>query len=115
MQPQRDACQGWHISTSYVERSNLSMRMHMRRFTRLTNAFSKKFENHCHMIALYSVWFNFCRIHMTLRVTPAMEAKVALPDGKEGRLTNRQWTMEDIVNAVDEWEAAQPKEEAENP
>jgi len=63
-----------HISTSYVERSNLTMRMHNRRFTRLTNAFSKKFENHAHMIAIYSVWYNFIRIHKTLKVSPAMEA-----------------------------------------
>jgi IS1 family transposase len=63
-----------HISTSYVERQNLSMRMGMRRFTRLTNGFSKKVENHGHMVALYFMHYNFCRVHKTLRVTPAMEA-----------------------------------------
>jgi IS1 family transposase len=61
-----------HVSTSYSERSNLTMRMHNRRFTRLTNAFSKKFENHAHMVAIYAVWYNWIRIHKTLRVTPAM-------------------------------------------
>lgn len=66
-----------HISTSYVERQNLSMRMHMRRFTRLTNAFSKKVENHEHALALYFMYYNFCRIHQTLRVAPAMEAGVS--------------------------------------
>lgn len=65
-----------HISTSYIERSNLTMRMHNRRFTRLTNAFSKKFENHAHMVAIYAVWYNFLRVHKTLRVTPAMEAGI---------------------------------------
>ena len=63
-----------HVSTSYVERQNLTMRMHNRRFTRLTNAFSKKFENHAHMVAIYAVWYNWIRIHKTLRVTPAMAA-----------------------------------------
>ena len=63
-----------HISTVFVERQNLTMRMHMRRFTRKTNGFSKKFENHFYMIALYTVYYNFCKIHQTLRITPAMEA-----------------------------------------
>src|SRR5437764_792966 len=80
-----------HISTSYTERANLTMRMSMRRFTRLTNAFSKKLENHAHMVALYALWYNFVRIHKTLRVTPAMAA------GIESRL----WSMEDVVKMVD--------------
>ena len=83
-----------HISTSYVERQNLTMRMSVRRFTRLTNAFSKKFENHCHMIALYAFWYNFVRIHKTLRVTPAMQAGV----------TDHLWTLEDAINLIDELE-----------
>jgi len=66
-----------HISTSYSERSNLTMRMHNRRFTRLTNAFSKKFENHAHMVAIWAVWYNFLRIHTTLRVTPAMASELS--------------------------------------
>ena len=66
-----------HISTSYVERQNLTMRMSMRRFTRLTNAFSKKVENHMHAISLHFMYYNFCRIHQTLRVTPAQEAGIA--------------------------------------
>ena len=66
-----------HISTSYVERQNLTMRMGMRRFTRLTNAFSKKLENHLHMLSLYFVHYNFCRRHQTLRRTPAMAAGLA--------------------------------------
>lgn len=80
-----------HISTSYVERQNLTMRMHMRRFTRLTNAFSKKIENHCYAIALHFVYYNFVKIHKTLRVPPAMEAK----------LTKKLWTIEDIVRLAD--------------
>ncbi len=66
-----------HISTSHVEQSNLSMRMHLRRLTRLTNAFSKKLDNLKAALALYFAWYNFCRVHSTLRVTPAMEAGVA--------------------------------------
>ena len=66
-----------HVSTSYVERQNLTMRMSMRRFTRLTNAFSKKVDNHRHAVALYFMYYNFCRVHQTLRVTPAMEAGIA--------------------------------------
>ena len=80
-----------HVSTSYVERANLTMRMCNRRFTRLTNAFSKKLENHCHMIYLYATWFNFVRIHKTLRVTPAMAAG----------LTGTLWGMEDLVAMID--------------
>jgi len=64
-----------HISTSYVERSNLSLRMHLRRFTRLTNAFSKKLDNLKAAVRLYVAFYNFCRVHQTLRVTPAMETQ----------------------------------------
>lgn len=79
------------ISTSYVERSNLSLRMHNRRFTRLTNAFSKKFENHVHMVSLYTVFYNFVRIHKSLKVTPAMAAGI----------TDELLEMEDIVTLID--------------
>jgi IS1 family transposase len=79
-----------HISTSHVERQNLTMRMHMRRFTRKTNAFSKKMDNHCYAIALHFVYYNFCKIHKSLRVTPAMEAKIC----------KRVMRIEDIVNFV---------------
>lgn len=75
-----------HVSTSYVERQNLSMRMGMRRFTRLTNGFSKKVDNHRHMIALYFLYYNFGRVHQTLRVTPAMEAG----------LCDHVWSIEEI-------------------
>jgi hypothetical protein len=85
-----------HISTSFAERQNLSMRMGMRRFTRLTNAFSKKVENHIHAISIYFMHYNFVRIHQSLRVTPAMAASV----------TDRLWELEDIVRVVDEWEAS---------
>ena len=63
-----------HVSTSYVERQNLSMRMSIRRFTRLTNGFSKKLENHAAAVALWFMYYNYSRVHQTLRVTPAMEA-----------------------------------------
>ncbi len=79
-----------HICTSFVERQNLSMRMGMRRFTRLTNGFSKKYENHCHAQAIYFVFYNFCRIHQTLRVTPAMEAG----------LSNHVWSLEEICSLM---------------
>jgi IS1 family transposase len=85
-----------HVSTSYVERSNLTMRMQMRRFTRLTNAFSKKFENHAHMVALYAFWYNFVKIHKTLKMTPAMASGVS----------DRLWSMGDVAELV---EAAAPK------
>jgi IS1 transposase len=80
-----------HISTSFVERQNLTMRMSMRRFTRLTNAFSKKIENHEAAIALHFMHYNFCRVHKTLRVTPAMEAG----------LSSVVWSIEDSVKLAE--------------
>ena len=92
-----------HISTSFVERSNLTMRMSMRRFTRLTNAFSKKVANHVHMVALYTVFYNWTRIHKTLRVSPAMAA----------RLTDHLWSMNDIVELIEESEMLVPAAQSE--
>jgi len=85
-----------HVSTSYVERQNLTMRMGIRRFTRLTNAFSKKLENHAYAVALHFMYCNYVRIHQTLRVTPAMEAG----------LSDHAWTIEELVAMG---EAAMPK------
>jgi hypothetical protein len=90
-----------HISTSYAERSNLTMRMHMRRFTRLTNAFSKKVENHAAAIALHTMYYNFVRIHQTLKVTPAMAAGVS----------EKLWEVSDIVEMLEQWELANFKPE----
>ena len=91
-----------HVSTSYVERQNLTMRMSIRRFTRLTNAFSKKLENHAHAVALHFFNYNFLRIHKTLRVTPAMEAGV----------TDRLWNLNDLVDLI---EMAEAEEDAARP
>jgi IS1 family transposase len=86
-----------HISTSYIERQNLTMRMSMRRFTRLTNAFSKKFENHMHMVALYTVWYNFVKQHKSIKgLSPAMAAGVS----------KTLWSMTDLAGMID---ATQPK------
>jgi IS1 family transposase len=86
------------INTSFVERQNLTMRMSMRRFTRLTNAFSKKFENHCHALALYFAFYNFCRVHKTLGATPAMAAG----------LVDRVLKMADVVALIDARAAETP-------
>lgn len=83
-----------HVSTSFAERQNLTMRMGMRRFTRLTNAFSKKVENHAHAISIYFMHYNFVKLHAAHRLSPAMAAKV----------TDKLWSLEDIVRVVDEWE-----------
>lgn len=87
------------VSTSHVERQNLTMRMHMRRFTRLTNAFSKKVENHAYAVALHFMFYNFVKVHQTLRVTPAMATG----------LTDRLWDIEDLVALVDANEPAPKK------
>jgi IS1 family transposase len=84
-----------HISTSYVERANLTMRMSMRRFTRLTNGFSKKFENHCHSVSLHMFWYNFIRVHQTIRCTPAMAAG----------LTDHIFDMSDLVELIESRES----------
>jgi len=81
-----------HVSTSYVERQNLTMRMSMRRFTRLTNGFSKKVENHGHAVALYFAYYNFCRVRQSIRVTPAMEAG----------LTDHVWSVEELISLLPE-------------
>jgi IS1 family transposase len=84
-----------HISTSYAERANLTLRMQSRRFTRLTNAFSKKIENHEHSVAIHTMHYNFVRIHQTLRCTPAMAAGVS----------SRLWELTDMVEVLEAWEA----------
>jgi len=92
--PERESILGYpdpaHISTSYIERQNLTMRMQMRRFTRLTNAFSKRIENHIHSIALYQMHYNFVRMHQTLRVTPTMEASIS----------QHVWSIAEIIELV---------------
>jgi len=77
------------ISTSHIERANLTVRMHLRRFTRLTNGFSKKLANLKAAVAVFVAWYNFCRVHQTLRVTPAMEAQ----------LTDHVWTIRELLAA----------------
>jgi hypothetical protein len=85
-----------HVSTSYVERQNLTMRMSMRRFTRLTNGFSKKAKNHAYSVATHFMHYNFVRIHQSLRVTPAMAAGV----------TPKLWSLTDMVRVIEDWEVA---------
>ena len=94
------------ISTSYVERQNLTMRMSMRRFTRLTNAFSKRLANHFAMLSIYFVWYNFCRIHKTLRVTTAMQA------GLSDTVRDVDWYRRDGGSARSETQPARPVQEA---
>jgi IS1 family transposase len=94
-----------HISTSFVERQNLTMRMQMRRFTRLTNGYSKKFENHCHALAIYFTWYNWIRIHASLRVTPAMAAG----------LTDKTMDWADIVRLIDNRELQSKIDKVERP
>jgi hypothetical protein len=88
-----------HISTSCAERQNLTMRMHMRRFTRLTNAFSKKIENHACAVSLHATYYNFVRIHQKLRITPAMAAEV----------TDRIWEMSDPADMVEAFETSRKR------
>jgi hypothetical protein len=86
-----------HVSTSYAERANLTLRMGSRRFTRLTNAFSKKVENHAHSVSIHTMHYNFVRIHQTLRCSPAMAAGV----------TAKLWELSDMVKVLEDWEASQ--------
>jgi hypothetical protein len=88
-----------HVSTSYAEQQNLNVRMHTRRFTRLTNAFSKKVVNHAHSVALFAMYYDCVRIHKTLRTTPAMAAGV----------TKRLWEIGDIIDVLEAWEASNAK------
>jgi IS1 family transposase len=89
-----------HVSTSFAERHNLTMRMHMRRFTRLTNAFSKKVENHVAAVSLHSMYYNFVRVHKTLKISPAMAAGVS----------DRLWEISDLVAMLEAWEAKEKRE-----
>ena len=90
------------VSTSYVEKHNQTMRQHMKRFARLTAAHSKKLENHVHMVALYTTWYNFARINSAVRMSPAMAA----------RLTETLWDVGDIVKLIEEWENANERAKA---
>jgi IS1 family transposase len=92
MEPIRGFPDPAHVNTSFAERQNLTMRMQMRRFTRLTNAFSKKFENHCHALALYFFWYNWTRQHKAHRLSPAMAAG----------LTDKLWSMTDLASIIDD-------------